>query len=240
MLVLNANAAWSQVRPIPGVVPRAPATLQTDTRPAGPAPAVRVTALGPTTVRIAWRAVATAKGYVITRTGGGSFASIPVTPETPDAGPAGKPVAGTAGPLAPYSFIDTGRIPNESYTYQVVALQPAAAALSSGASAPATITMPPGLSPGGLVVTAVQAGAVTLKWQPAADASGYVVFRDGAQITSQPVRGTTFTDVNVTSGIRAYAVASLYRVDGKGETFGTAVGNSPVLRVVVSRCGTSQ
>lgn len=232
--VAAMQSAAGQVRPIGTAPPTMPTLSQyVDKRPAGPPPtAVRATAISPTTVRITWQAVLGASGYAVVRTTPGSSSTMPVTL-------AGEPVGGpgSTGITRLLDYVDSGRRPGAQYTYAVLALQPATSKYSAGRSGAVPVTMPQGVPATGLTATRAGVGAVSLVWQAAPDASGYLVIRDNAQLTTQPVRGTSYTDTGVLAGIHTYRVVPYYRVEGLGEIEGDII-NSPVVRIVVTRCGT--
>jgi chitodextrinase len=85
---------------------------------------------------------------------------------------------------------------------------------------PPSDTTPPSV-PTGLAGTAASDRQVNLSWQPSSDTNaiqGYVVYRNGARITSVPVGSTTYRDVGLSP-----ATAYEYRVfaqDGRGNESG--------------------
>jgi len=76
---------------------------------------------------------------------------------------------------------------------------------------------------------------VTLSWQRAPDATGYKVFRDNVPITTQPVRGTSFTDPGLKPGVYTYSVISYFVAEGGGEIEGEMTPR-PSTQVILSRC----
>jgi hypothetical protein len=203
-------------------------------------------AISPTTARVTYSVVPAATGYQLYRTGSGAatlVSSVTVNPNLvlaydPTA-PKGPPpimvpwgTGGVSGP--PRSYMDLGRSPKATYTYSVVATYPDSGPYRAGNSAPAMVTMPPGLPPAGLTAT-TSLGTVTLRWDPAPDATGYTVFRDDTPITTQPVRAASYVDQGLKPGVYTYSVVSFYSSEGVGETQGE-LSPRPSVQVVLSGC----
>jgi hypothetical protein len=245
-----ASGQAGERTPLPGARLARPEPRTLDPRPAGPAPAmIYARALGPTTARVTYSQVAAATGYQLYRSGGGSggttlVQSITINPNLviaydPTAYGAPPPrmipggTSGVAGP--PMTYQDPGRSPKATYTYAVVATYPDSAPYRAGTSEPTTVAMPPGLPPAGLTATTSLGTTVTLSWIPAFDATGYLVFRDGQPITTQPVRGTSYVDPGLAPGLYTYSVISFYRSQDAGEIQGELTPR-PSVQVVLSRC----
>jgi hypothetical protein len=219
-----------------------------DSRPAGPAPdMIYARALGPTTARITYSQVPAATGYQLYRSGGGSAGATLVQTVNSNlvlaydpggySGPAPRLIPwGTSGVSGlPLSYQDPGRSPKATYTYAVVATYPDSGPYRSASSQPTTVAMPPGLPPAGLTATPSLGSTVTLGWVSAFDATGYMVFRDGQPITSQPVRGTSYVDQGLPPGLYTYSVISFYRSQDAGEIQGELTPR-PSVQVLLSRC----
>jgi hypothetical protein len=205
-------------------------------------------ALGPTTAKVTWSHVPDATGYQVYRSGASGGATlikaVTVNPglvlaydPTAYKGPAPQMVpwgnSGVTGP--PMSYQDPGRSPKATYTYTVMTTYPDSGPYRAGTSELATVSMPPGLPPAGLTATPSLGTTVTLRWEPAPDATGYTVFRDNAPITAQPVRGTLYVDQGLAPGIYTYSVVSFYAAEGAGEFQGELSPRSSV-QVLLSRC----
>jgi uncharacterized repeat protein (TIGR01451 family) len=77
-----------------------------------------------------------------------------------------------------------------------------------------TVDTRPPSAPQGLAAALERQGLdARLGWQasPEADVAGYLVERDGARITSQPVAGTSYLDANLAEGSHTYAVRAVDR-----------------------------
>jgi poly(hydroxyalkanoate) depolymerase family esterase len=71
-------------------------------------------------------------------------------------------------------------------------------------------------APTGLAVTGTTDTAASLTWNAVTGATGYTVYRNGTQITTSAVTGTTYTDSGLSAGTTyAYTVAA---VDSSGTT----------------------
>jgi chitodextrinase len=107
------------------------------------------------------------------------------------------------------SFTDTG-VPTGSHTYTVVARDaagnesPASNAVTVGVGC--TDCSPPS-APSGLAVTGTTSTSIALSWHAATDnvgVSGYLIFRNGAQIGT--TTGTSYTDAGLSGGSYSYTV----------------------------------
>jgi hypothetical protein len=205
-------------------------------------------ALGPTTAKVTWSQVPAATGYQLYRSSGSGAATlikaVTVNPNlvlaydpTAYKGPAPQMVpwgnSGVSGP--PMSYQDPGRSPKATYTYSVVTTYPDSGPYRAGNSEPATVSMPPGLPPAGLTATTSLGTTVTLHWEPAPDATGYMVFRDDTPLAAQPVRGTSYVDQGLAPGIYTYSAISFYAAEGAGEIQGE-LSPRPSVQVLLSRC----
>ncbi|MDQ3136223.1 MAG: fibronectin type III domain-containing protein [Gemmatimonadota bacterium] len=218
-------------------------------------------ALGPTTARVTHSVVPAATGYQLYRSVSGSSAStlvksVTVNPNMvlvldpkayrgpgygtgygPGYGPGSIPGEAINASELPRSYEDPGRHPKASYSYAVVATYPDSGQYQAGTSQVATLTMPPGLPPAGLTATTSSGTTITLRWDPAPDATGYKVFRgdNPTPVTPQPVRGTSYVDSGLPSGLYTYSVITFYQAEGAGEIQGELSPRSSV-QVVLSRC----
>ncbi len=245
-----ASAQVGERTPLPSTALPRPQARTIDARPAGPAPAmIYARALGPTTARVTYSQVPAATGYQLYRSGGASTGSTLVQSVTVNpnlvlaydpgaySGPPPQMIpggtSGVSGP--PMTYSDPGRSPKASYTYAVVATYPDSGPYQPGASQPTTVAMPPGLPPAGLTATTSLGTTVSLTWEPAFDATGYMVFRNEIPIATQPVRGTSYVDQGLAPGIYTYSVIAFYRSQDAGEIQGELVPR-PSVQVLLSRC----
>ncbi|MBC7784032.1 MAG: discoidin domain-containing protein [Burkholderiales bacterium] len=147
--------------------------------PAGPV-GVKATASSPSRVVISWKDVASASGYVISRsTDGTNYQEV-----------------GNSAQLIT-SFTDTGLTPSTKYFYTVAAKGAWGTSLSSAPATVSTLEAPPPppsasiLAPAKVRAVATSTSNVTISWAHVAGASGFEVMRssDGQNYTRVAVVG---------------------------------------------------
>ena len=188
--------------------------------PAGPAPRnIRVSVKGPTEVRISWDPAPGATGYSVKRSrdAKGPFGSV-----TPSA-------------FAGANFSDKGVMPGSTVYYIVSA---SFSSQSEGQGTPVPATTPPGLPPTNLRAAKPNISTVTLQWDPAPGASGYLVLKDRTAITGGQnivscVTCTGYAETFEWNGTYTYQVASYFHVEGVGEVLGN-LNNLPNVAVTVT------
>ena len=155
---------------------------------------------GDTTVGLAWSAVPGATGYDVYR-GGVKLGSVATTSYS-DSGLANGTTYNVyrngvkVGSSATTAYADSGLANGTPYTYTVTAIK---GGVESAASSPVTVTpfvLTPAV-PAGLVATPGNA-QVSISWTPAANATGYLVYRGATLVSTQT--GTSFTDTGLTNG----------------------------------------
>lgn len=146
------------------------------------------------------------------------------------------PIGTTTG----LTFTDTGRAPNTSYSYTVVAFDnatppnesnPAGPVTGTTTGAPPPDTTPPSV-PQNLTVTGTTATTVTLSWQASTDnaggsgVAGYRIYRDGAGPVGT-VTGLTFTDTGRTpSTAYSYRVSAFDNASNESAQSASVVANT--------------
>jgi fibronectin type 3 domain-containing protein len=111
----------------------------------------------------------------------------------------------TPSPISVTTFIDTGLTYNTTYSYTITSVDNTAAESPASSTASATTnndTTPPVWASGsGLTAGATSTSQISLSWTPASDSQsgvkGYLLFRNGTQITAQPVAALTYSDQNL-------------------------------------------
>jgi hypothetical protein len=193
-----------------------------------------VTATTATTATMSWTAPAGASGF---RVMGGMYGTSYATLATL--------AAGTT------SYTATSLAPATSYGFTVIAFYSgpvvASASTDGAVAGPVKAETRPGLPPASLIarqapsasltyilqqatqgaaVAAANAVDVQLEWPAAAEAGGYLVFRDGTPLvqSNAPVTATTFTDAGVATGTHTYSVASVFKTAANGFAEGQLSG----------------
>ena len=117
-------------------------------------------------------------------------------------GPLGGAVTGKTKPGLPPARLSARLLPTEATSADAQADKESSAAsavASSDPSAPPTVAAP--------------TVAVQLDWPAAAEAAGYLVFRDGTPLmqSTSPVTDLSYTDTAVPTGVHTYQVASIFK-----------------------------
>jgi len=139
---------------------------------------------------LSWSAVASAAGYNLYRNG------TKVNPQV----------------LTTTSYVDSGLASQSLYEYTVTSVSSTG---SESAQSPAVSVITDGggvapPAPVGLSVAAVTGNSITLKWQAAAGATGYNIYRNGVITNSQPVVDISYTDTGLASDtVYSYQVTSV-------------------------------
>ena len=127
-------------------------------------------------------------------------------------------VSGTAA-----TYADSAVAASTGYIYTVQATD-AAGNLSPQSSKAKAKTPPsdvePPTTPTGLTASPVSASEIDLAWSPSSDnvaVTGYVIYRDGARLTTVPATDTTFEDIGLNPATYTYNVQA---IDAAGNASG--------------------
>ncbi|WP_299444635.1 DNRLRE domain-containing protein [uncultured Phycicoccus sp.] len=194
-----SDAAGNVSEPVTGSV-TIPADTSDTTPPTVPG-SVQATATGETTVALGWTLSTDdngVSGYEIFRDG----ASVGLVSGSTDA------------------WLDSGRTPDTSYSYQVRAVDTAAnySALSPPATARTwAVDVTPPTVPSAVSAAGASLTSIAVSWTASTDergVAGYRVYRDGATVANLAATQTSWTDTGLTTGAsHGYAVDA---VDGAG------------------------
>jgi hypothetical protein len=177
---------------------------------AAPAPAfLNLTPVTATNIRIEWPPVPGAVRYVISRNGAPDIA-----------------IDANAGFLQGdrFAYTDIGRRPSTLQTYSVEAQF--AAPTPSTRSPVSQVVTPQASPPLGFRATVSGPGAVTLTWQPRAEATSYRILRTGGPVPAATLNpsGLLYVDQNLPAGQYTYIVYSVFKL-ASGEEFGGEFSN---------------
>ena len=114
-------------------------------------------------------------------------------------------------------YTDSGLTAGTSYSYTVSAVDSSGneGAQSTAVQATTTGTNPGLPAPSGLTVGTVTSSSIALSWSAVSGASSYDVYRNGTQVNSAAVTGTSYTDTGLATGTTySYTVAA---VDSTGK-----------------------
>ena len=134
--------------------------------------------------------------------------------------------------VAGLSYVDTALAANTAYSYTVRAFDVAGNSSADSNTAPATTladTTAPS-TPTGLVATAGGSTQINLSWNAASDTggsgfNGYLVFRDGTQITPTPIPSTSYSDTGRAPNTSyAYFVRAVDNAGNQSGNSSTATG----------------
>jgi poly(hydroxyalkanoate) depolymerase family esterase len=164
------------------------------TGPAAPT-GLTITGTTNTSASLSWNPVSGAAGYDVYRNG----------------------TLVTSSPVTGTSYTDSGLTAGTGYSYTVASVDSSGeAGPQSGAVTATTTGTNPGLpAPTGLAVGTVTSSSVALSWNAVSGAASYDVYRNGTQVNTAAVTGTSYTDTGLSTGKSySYTVAA---VDGTGK-----------------------
>ncbi len=178
---------------------------------------VVATAASATEIDVTWAVASNATSYIVKR--------------------GGSPI----GTAVSTSFPDTGLSPSTLYCYTVIASNSTGASAESSPSACATTQPPPPLpdTPANLVATASDSTQVNVSWSSSANASAYVLRRDGTVVTT--TAATAYSDTGRAPSTQyCYTITATNITGASVESFATCATTLSGPCIVLDGEGDSQ